>query len=74
MRKTITLITFILLVFSSAAVAQTKFWVYNNDGTQTEFLISKVDSISFTDPSTPTPAGEKCKASDYAQVTIGTQV
>ncbi|MCQ2360839.1 MAG: hypothetical protein MJ009_05110 [Paludibacteraceae bacterium] len=64
----------IALVATLCAMAQTKFWVYNNDGTQTEFLISNVDSISFTDPSTPTPAGEKCNASDYPQVTIGTQV
>ncbi len=58
------------LLFALCAVAQTKFWVYNNDGTQTEFLISNVDSISFTQPSLK----EKCKASDYPQVTIGTQV
>jgi len=32
MRKTITLITFILLVFSSAFMAQTKFWVYTDAG------------------------------------------
>ncbi len=64
-------ITLIAMIATLCVMAQTKFWVYNNDGTQTEFLISKVDSISFTEPSAPT--SEKCKASDYPQVTIGTQ-
>ncbi|MCQ2361400.1 MAG: hypothetical protein MJ009_08020, partial [Paludibacteraceae bacterium] len=64
-------ITLIAMIATLCAMAQTKFWVYSNDGTQTEFLISKVDSISFTEPSAPT--SEKCKASDYPQVTIGTQ-
>jgi len=51
-------------------MAQTKFYVYQKVGGVIECEISNTDSISFTAPSTP---AEKCKASDYAQVTIGTQ-
>ncbi|MCQ2360202.1 MAG: hypothetical protein MJ009_01810 [Paludibacteraceae bacterium] len=68
-------LTIASLLVALCAVAQTKFWVYNNDGTQTEFLISNVDSISFTDPSTPVPADQvtdDCGVT-YPVVKIGEQ-
>ncbi|MCQ2336132.1 MAG: hypothetical protein MJ010_02995, partial [Paludibacteraceae bacterium] len=63
----------IALVATLCAMAQTKFWVYNNDGTQTEFLISKVDSISFTEPSTPTEQVTDACGITYPVVKIGEQ-
>ncbi len=66
--------TLVALVVTLCVMAQTKFWVYNNDGTQTEFLISNVDSISFTNPFTPTPAQvtDACN-NTYPVVKIGEQ-
>jgi len=52
------------------ANAHDSIWVYKSDGTHIAYPISKFDSITFFDPTIP----EKCKASDYPQVTIGTQV
>lgn len=37
----------------ACAMAQTKFYVYQNDGTSAEFAIANVDSLSFTEPTTP---------------------
>ncbi len=65
--------TLIALVATLCAMAQTKFWVYSNDGTQTEFLISKVDSISFTEPSTPTEQVTDACGITYPVVKIGEQ-
>ncbi|MCQ2337172.1 MAG: hypothetical protein MJ010_08365, partial [Paludibacteraceae bacterium] len=63
----------IALVATLCAMAQTKFWVYSNDGTQREFLISKVDSISFTEPSVPTEQVTDACGNTYPVVKIGEQ-
>lgn len=44
------ILTLVALLAALCAVTQTKFWVYKNNGTQIECLISEVDSISFTEP------------------------
>lgn len=66
-------ITFTLVATLAAlcAMAQTKFWVYTDDGQKVEFDVAHTDSISFTAPLTPT---ERCNASDYKRDTIGTQI
>ncbi len=48
MKKTI--LSFVALCVGVFAMAQTSFYVYNNDGTTVEFAVAKVDSISFTKP------------------------
>ena len=46
--KKITLLFASLLCVACIAVAQLKLYVYQNDGTRTEFVASTVDSIAFS--------------------------
>lgn len=63
--KKITL-TLVAVLATLCVIAQTKFWVYTNDGNAVDFDIANTDSISFTQP----PYLGKCKASDYDTVII----
>ncbi len=55
MKKTI--LSFVALCVGVFAMAQTSFYVYNSDGTTVEFVVAKVDSISFVNPTTGTANG-----------------
>lgn len=57
------------LIATLSMMSQTKVYVYENDGSYTEFEMAKFDSLSFMVPESK----EKCNASDYAQITIGSQ-
>lgn len=73
MKKNLTLIlTFAALIVAISMQAQTKFYVYNTDGSTIEFLISNVDSISFTEPVEITSVTD-CQGNSYPVVKIGQQ-
>lgn len=51
--KKLTLFFALLLCVTCIAVAQLKLYVYQNDGTRTEFVASTVDSIAFSTIANP---------------------
>ena len=73
--KKITLLFASLLCVAYIAVAQLKLYVYQNDGTRTEFVASTVDSIAFstiTDgPDQPDPIKPVDPTNGYEYVDLG---